>query len=335
MNDFLALSPAQRKNVFESVAHSVPLPANALEKDFWVSVLLQVLFSLPMAKNFVFKGGTSLSKGWHLIERFSEDIDIAVDRTLLGVTEGDLTKKQIKKLRKASSLFVSDQLAPLIDEALQSRKLRSFISMEIQPNGEGDGTYPEPRQIRFHYKSVLDKGIAYLRPDVILEVAARSLLEPSEPRIIRSIVEETIPLSPIGNSHVRTAIPAKTFLEKIFLLHELFAQPNVRRSAERKSRHIYDLFMMRNEDFAKSAIGNDELWETIRHHRETYTSVSGVDYTPDVRKRIQLVPSEEVIDVWSADYEAMKEAMIYGSKPTFEELMEAMKELQEVVRATK
>lgn len=335
MNDFLALSPAQRKNVFESVAHSVPLPANALEKDFWVSVLLQVLFSLPMAKNFVFKGGTSLSKGWHLIERFSEDIDIAVDRTLLGVTEGDLTKKQIKKLRKASSLFVSDQLAPLIDEALQSRKLRSFISMEIQPNGEGDGTYPEPRQIRFHYKSVLDKGIAYLRPDVILEVGARSLLEPSEPRIIRSIVEETIPLSPIGNSHVRTAIPAKTFLEKIFLLHELFAQPNVRRSAERKSRHIYDLFMMRNEDFAKSAIGNDELWETIRHHRETYTSVSGVDYTPDVRKRIQLVPSEEVIDVWSADYEAMKEAMIYGSKPTFEELMEAMKELQEVVRATK
>lgn len=317
------------------MAHSVPLPANALEKDFWVSVLLQVLFSLPMAKNFVFKGGTSLSKGWHLIERFSEDIDIAVDRTLLGVTEGDLTKKQIKKLRKASSLFVSDQLAPLIDEALQSRKLRSFISMEIQPNGEGDGTYPEPRQIRFHYKSVLDKGIAYLRPDVILEVGARSLLEPSEPRIIRSIVEETIPLSPIGNSHVRTAIPAKTFLEKIFLLHELFAQPNVRRSAERKSRHIYDLFMMRNEDFAKSAIGNDELWETIRHHRETYTSVSGVDYTPDVRKRIQLVPSEEVIDVWSADYEAMKEAMIYGSKPTFEELMEAMKELQEVVRATK
>ena len=335
MNDFLALSPAQRKRVFESVAHSVPLPANALEKDFWVSALLQVLFALPMAKNFVFKGGTSLSKGWHLIERFSEDIDIAVDRTLLGVTEGDLTKKQIKKLRKASSLFVSERLAPLIDEALQGRELRSFISMEIQPNGEGDGTYPEPRQIRFHYRSVFDKGIAYLRPDVILEVGARSLLEPSEPRIIRSIVEETIPLSPIGNSHVRTAIPAKTFLEKIFLLHELFSQPYVRRSAERKSRHIYDLFMMRNQDFAKSAIGNDELWETIRHHRETYTSVTGVDYTPDVRKRIQLVPSEEIIDVWSADYEAMKEAMIYGSKPTFEELMKAMKELQEVVRATK
>lgn len=81
MNDFLALSPAQRKSVFESVARNVPLPANALEKDFWVSILLQVLFSLPMAKNFVFKGGTSLSKGWHLIERFSEDIDIAVDRT--------------------------------------------------------------------------------------------------------------------------------------------------------------------------------------------------------------------------------------------------------------
>lgn len=81
-----------------------------------VTAILQAVFTLPVAKHIVFKGGTSLSKGWKLIDRFSEDIDIAVNPVLLGVSEGDLTKKQIKKLRKASSLFVLEELTPMIYE---------------------------------------------------------------------------------------------------------------------------------------------------------------------------------------------------------------------------
>ena len=82
------------------------MPAQVVEKDFWVTTILQVVFALPFAEHIVFKGGTSLSKVWRLIERFSEDIDLAIDPLLLGVTHKDLTKKQIKGLRKASSLFV-------------------------------------------------------------------------------------------------------------------------------------------------------------------------------------------------------------------------------------
>ena len=89
---------------------------------------------------------------------------------------------------------------------------------------------------------------------------------------------------------------------------------------------------MMNRDFAKEAIVDDVLWESIRHHREIYTSVRDVDYTPDVRKRLQLVPRKDILDAWKDDYEAMKEAMIYGSKPSFEELLEAMSELQEKFR---
>lgn len=332
MNKFLELSDSQRKSVYESVAIKVGLPAQVIEKDFWVTAILQTVFTLPVAKQLVFKGGTSLSKGWKLIERFSEDIDIAVDPIILGVPEGDLTKKQIKKLRKTSSLFVLEQLTPMICEEVQREGLHSFITVDAQPNGEGDNTYPEPRQIYLHYKSVFDKALTYLRPDVVLEVSARSLIEPTEPIQIKSILGEHLPVLPLTDSVIHTAIPAKTFLEKVFLLHELFSVPGHGMIAEHKSRHLYDLYVMMNKDFAKKAVIDDILWESIRHHREIYTSVRDIDYTPDVRKRLRLIPREDILDTWKADYDAMKESMIYGNKPSFDELLEGMSELQREFR---
>lgn len=332
MNKFLELSDSQRKSVYESVAIKVGLPAQVIEKDFWVTAILQTVFTLPVAKQLVFKGGTSLSKGWKLIERFSEDIDIAVDPIILGVPEGDLTKKQIKKLRKTSSLFVLEQLTPMICEEVQREGLHSFITVDAQPNGEGDNTYPEPRQIYLHYKSVFDKALTYLRPDVVLEVSARSLIEPTEPIQIKSILGEHLPVLPLTDSVIHTAIPAKTFLEKVFLLHELFSVPGHGMIAEHKSRHLYDLYVMMNKDFAKKAVIDDILWESIRHHREIYTSVRDIDYTPDVRKRLRLIPREDILDTWRADYDAMKESMIYGNKPSFDELLEGISELQREFR---
>ncbi len=332
MNKFLELSDSQRKSVYESVAIKVGLPAQVIEKDFWVTAILQTVFTLPVAKQLVFKGDTSLSKGWKLIERFSEDIDIAVDPIILGVPEGDLTKKQIKKLRKTSSLFVLEQLTPMICEEVQREGLHSFITVDAQPNGEGDNTYPEPRQIYLHYKSVFDKALTYLRPDVVLEVSARSLIEPTEPIQIKSILGEHLPVLPLTDSVIHTAIPAKTFLEKVFLLHELFSVPGHGMIAEHKSRHLYDWYVMMNKDFAKKAVIDDILWESIRHHREIYTSVRDIDYTPDVRKRLRLIPREDILDTWRADYDAMKESMIYGNKPSFDELLEGMSELQREFR---
>ena len=335
MNKFLKLSDSQRKTVYESIAHKVGLPAQVVEKDFWVTAILQVVFALPVAGHIVFKGGTSLSKGWKLIERFSEDIDLAVDPVFLGAQEGDLTKKQIKKLRKTSSLFVLAKLAPMICKELERRGLQSFITVEAQPNGEGDNTYPEPRQIYLHYKSVFDKALTYLRPDVVLEVSARSLIEPTEPIQIKSILGEHLPVMPLNDSVINTAIPAKTFLEKAFLLHELFSIPGHGMIAERKSRHLYDLYTMMNKDFAQKAIEDDALWESIRHHREIYTSVKDVDYTPDVRKRLRIVPRKDILEEWKSDYQAMMESMIYGKKPSFEELLDALSELQERFRISK
>lgn len=332
MNKFLTLSGGQRKNIFTKIAYQVGLPPQALEKDFWVTAILQAIFSLPIADHLVFKGGTSLSKCWKLIERFSEDIDLAIDPQILGISAGDLSKKQIKKLRKASSLYVLEQLAPMISEKLQQQKLDDFITINPQPNGEGDNTYPEPRQIHIHYKTVFEDPLSYLRPDIVLEISARSLLEPTVAIPVRSEISEHLPIEPIIDSIIHTAIPEKTFLEKAFLLHELFSVTNSTTIAARKSRHLYDLFMMMDKDLAERAIRDNDLWESICHHREIYTSVRGVDYTPDIRRHLHLVPQKEVLGIWQADYEAMQESMIYGRKPSFEKLLEAMVKLEDEFR---
>ena len=125
----------------------------------------------------------------------------------------------------------------------------------------------------------------------------------------------------------------KTFLEKVFLLHELFSVAGHGANANRKSRHLYDLYQMMDKDFAISAVKDDELWENIRHHREVFTSVKDMDYTPDVRKRIVLIPREDIIAVWEKDYAEMLANMIYGSnKPTFKQIIEKMQVLQDRFR---
>lgn len=332
MNKFLTLTKEQRAAVFERVGASVGLPMQAVEKDFWVTVILQAVFSLPVAQHLIFKGGTSLSKAWGLISRFSEDIDLAVNPIALGAAEGDLTKKQIKKLRKASSLFVSEQLTPMLCAKINEMGMSAFLNIEAQPNGEGDNTYPEPRQIYIRYQSVFEKPLTYLRPDVVLEVSARSLIEPAMPTHVSCILADYIPIQPACDAVVHTAIPAKTMVEKMFLLHELFSVPGHGTRAERKSRHLYDLYQMMQQDFAQEVITNDALWESIRHHREVFTSVQGVDYSGDVRQRICLLPREDIVAIWQSDYETMRSSMIHGSAPTWDELIEQITILQNKTR---
>lgn len=327
MNNYFQLSKEQQQIVLTQAANKTGLPVQAVEKDLWVTVLLQIVFTLPIAKHLVFKGGTSLSKVWKVIKRFSEDIDLAIDPSIWGF-EGDLTKKQIKRLRKTSSIFVRDEFCQSLQEAVNSNSLADWLQVEADPDGEGDGTYPEPRVIHIRYKSLFDEDLPYLHSEVKLEIGARSLLEPTTTSVVTSIIEDELPISTtIKQVMIPTALAEKTFLEKAFLLHELFSS-QTSREANRKSRHLYDLVQMMNTDIAAQAIANDELWNTIHHHRELFTSISGVDYTPDIRKRIRLLPPNDVIDDWRNDYKDMQSSMIYGEKPTFAILMENMKKLE-------
>ena len=161
MNNYFQLSKEQQQMVFTQTANKTGLPVQAVEKDLWVTAVLQMVFSLPIADHLVFKGGTSLSKVWKVIRRFSEDIDLAIDPSIWGF-EGDLTKKQIKRLRKASSIFVRDELCQSLQRAVTETGMEKWLLVEADPDGEGDGTYPEPRVIHIRYRSLFDEDLPYL-----------------------------------------------------------------------------------------------------------------------------------------------------------------------------
>lgn len=327
-NDYFSLNAAQQRLVIEQTAAKLNLPVQAIEKDLWVTAILQVLFTLPCAHGLVFKGGTSISKVWNAINRFSEDIDLAIDRSLFDL-DGELTKKQVKKLRKVSSMFVREELFGQLCEAIASTPLYGLCEIEAQPDGVGDSTYPEPRIIYVKYASLFSDKIDYILPVVKIEAGARSLLEPTLNVAIKSLVDVALPsiTTSLVDVEVRTAVAEKTFLEKCFLLHELFSR-GVAVSANRRSRHLYDLHMMMRKGIGKRAVSDDELWNTIHHHRSTLTSISGVDYTPDIRSRIVLTPPAECVEDWKSDYQAMQGSMIYNNPPSFEELLQSMAELE-------
>lgn len=324
--EFFGLSVPEQQLVIQQTAERLSLPVQAVEKDLWVSCLLQILFDSPLGNVLVFKGGTSLSKIWRLIDRFSEDIDLAIDRRHFGL-DGDLTKRQLKSLRKKSSLFVKNDLCQVLTSELHQYGLSGLSMVEVEPDGEGDGTYPEPRKIFIRYRSLFDVN-PYINSQVLLEVGARSLMEPASFKKVHSFVNETFPqfVLPL-DVEVKTVMPQKTFLEKAFLLHELFSG-NTTMVAERKSRHLYDLEKIMDLEYGFKAISDTILWEAIRHHREVFTSVSGVDYASDIRKNIQLVPPSRVMLAWKADYERMQTSMLSGESLTFEELIVRMEELE-------
>ncbi|GAP71999.1 hypothetical protein SAMD00024442_21_47 [Candidatus Symbiothrix dinenymphae] len=333
MNNYFKFPEEKRTIDIEQIANKIGLPPQSIEKDLWVTTILQIVFSLPFADRLVFKGGTSLSKVWNVIERFSEDIDLALDRAQFDL-DGDLTIKQLKKLRKQSSLFVKETFCAELQQAIEQYGIHNLCTIEPQPDGEGDKTYPEPRKIFIRYQSLFDEQ-SYLKAEIVLEIGARSLIEPTAKGEVKSLISENFDIdTALVKSEIITAVPEKTFLEKAFLLHEIFTGGG-RMLANRKSRHLYDLEKMMDKDFATKAITNHELWNTIHHHREVFTRINGVDYSQDIRRRICLVPPAEVLDDWQQDYEKMQNTMIYGDSLPFDALLNRIEELQERFRMLK
>ncbi|MDR1631915.1 MAG: nucleotidyl transferase AbiEii/AbiGii toxin family protein [Dysgonamonadaceae bacterium] len=274
MNKWLNTDKDRRIFIIEDIASKTKLSSDAIEKDWWVTAMLRALFQCECADHIVFKGGTSLSKAWNLIERFSEDIDIAIDRKFFGF-ERALSKKQINNLRRASCAYISGQLKDELDKKLQEAGISGY-SVFVE---ETTDTTKDPQIIEIKYDSLF--GSNYIRDKVLIEIGARSLTEPSDNVQIRSIISDNYPDASFADDDftVPTVVPQRTFLEKAFLLHEEFQKPAEAIRVNRMSRHIYDLEKMMDTDFAIEALNDSELYNAIVAHRSTLTKMKEVDYT--------------------------------------------------------
>ena len=322
---WLTLSKDRRIKILNQTTELTGLPAVAIEKDWWVTLVLNAVFSLPYSENIVFKGGTSLSKGWGLIKRFSEDIDLAIDRKFFGY-EGDISKTQIKKLRKKSCEFISTQFFEDLTTVLIESKAIDACKLIAQPVIDSD---KDPQTIEIHYDSVLDTS-DYLPQRILIEVSSRSLMEPTENREIKSIISESFPKQNFASKSIiiPTVLPQRTFLEKVFLIHEEFSQKPEKIRVDRLSRHLYDLEKLMDTEHGSKALKNVELYNTIIAHREKFNTIRGIDYANHIPSQIKIVPPNAIIKDYENDYEAMTNFMIYGNTLPFEKLNNRLLELQ-------
>ena len=326
MNDWIKLSEEERLTILANVAESKGIVDNAVEKDYWVSMVLRSIFALPYATALVFKGGTSLSKGWALIERFSEDIDLAIDRQYLGFTEVE-TKRQRTNLRKSSKKFVDRVLSADIKKKLKEFGLSDYCEVIVPDTPVSD---QDPVVLFVEYESILRNKMRYIPERVKIEVSCRSLMEPSERVRLRAMIEDAYPdeAFSLPEFAVPTVIPGRTFLEKVFLLHEEFNRPNGCAHIERITRHMYDIVKMKDKPFVTDVLNNKVLYEGIVAHRKKFTAWSGLDYTTHLPKTINFLPPEHIVEALRDDYRQMQMGFIYADAPSFDEIVEQMKELQ-------
>lgn len=288
--------------------------------------MLRALFSLPYAGHFSFKGGTNLSKCWNLINRMSEDVDIAIDREFLGFS-GKLSKTQISdKLRRASCSFVRENLQHDLKKHLVANGIKAdrfTVNVNITPI-----TTTDPEVIEIAYESDFQDN-NYIRPKVIIEVSGRSMNEPVTPVMLRSFIDTVFTDAPFTEKpfEVRAVVPERTFLEKIFLLHEEFAKPEEIVRTERMSRHIYDISQIMDTPIAERALNDKSLYDSVIEHRRIFIGLKGFDYSSLRPKTLQIVPPPNIIELWRNDYEIMQENMIYGDSLPFDELIEKIQKL--------
>ncbi len=328
---FIDLPEDKQREAINTVALQTGLPPSSIEKDWWVTQVLKALHTLPYAEHIAFKGGTSLSKCWNLIDRFSEDVDIALSREFLGFG-GELSKTQISdKLRRAACTFVREKMQFDVRSALLNLKIKSesfSVDVVVTPI-----TTTDPEVITVTYRSMFDVS-PYIKNTVKIEISGRSMMEPIEKKAINASIDKHFPKSPFAEDafEVNAVIPERTFLEKVFLLHEEFKKDVVR--VERMSRHIYDLAMMMDTEsqIAARAIHNEALYRAVLEHRRKFIGLKGFNYDELYPDSLCIVPSEDVATLWKEDYKFMCDHMIYGPLPSFDELIDKLALLNMQIR---
>jgi hypothetical protein len=282
--------------------------------------MLQMIFTSDLASHLIFKGGTSLSKAFDLIQRFSEDIDLGIDPKYLGF-EGDLSKGQIRRLRRACHKFVSTNLVELLQKQLVEYGIdQGLFELIVESTKVSD---QDPETIKVNSQSLFDE-VSYLPKRVLIEVSSRSLIEPHQEVAIKSMVDEHYSETDFSEKEfiVNTTNPQKTFLEKLILLHEEFQKPPDKIRHLRMSRHFYDMGQILNSEYGQAALKNTSLFENIIAHRKVLTPIKTTNYETLTLQNLNIIPPDEFLGNYKSDYKEMQSTMIHGESLDFDKLLE-------------
>ncbi|WP_170566271.1 nucleotidyl transferase AbiEii/AbiGii toxin family protein [Ruegeria atlantica] len=326
MDQFANDTPKNREEAFQETAAQLGISKAIVEKDFWVCWSLKHLFALPsFGAHMIFKGGTSLSKAYDIIHRFSEDVDLSLDRAQLGF-EGERDpenpalsgKKQKQLLQELQDTAIRVVSGPLLKEieVKFSAALKQDFSLSVDP---GDA-----QTLLFAYPSKTNAASGYIQPVVRFEFGARGVHLPAESRRISPYVHRAFPvLLGAGDVDVKVLGVERTFWEKATILHMLYYQDVAKPLADRMSRHYYDMAQLITHETHSRAIEKIELLDQVAHHKSVFFKAAWANYESAKPGSLKLLPNPELKTALRRDYAGMQE-MIIGDSPLFDDILKTI-----------
>lgn len=327
MDAVLQLSQRQRIELFEQTAQQTGIEAVIIEKDFWVCWTLQELFQLPtMGEHLIFKGGTSLSKVFKIIERFSEDIDVSIDRGFLGFggandPEAGASNKEkqrrIEALRTACQQKIAKELLPALEAAIKA-KVRHDEKWSLRSDDED----PDQQTLLFDYPtSFAPDETGYIRRMVKIEMGARADHWPSETKTITPYVAEQFPQGfKAASCTVKVLSAERTFWEKATILHAEFHRPADKPIPERFSRHYGDFYELIRKGVEKSAVAKLDLLARVAEHKSLFFKTSWARYGEATKGSLRIAPPEHRVKALRDDFVKMQQ-MFFSEPPAFDDIV--------------
>jgi len=340
MDAFVLLPDEERRAYFEAAAGQLGLIPELVEKDFWVCWILKRLFSLKgVGEHLIFKGGTSLSKVYKAIRRFSEDVDISIERSYLGYggdqePEAGKTSKEknrrIKRLQQACQTMVANIVLPELTNAVgEILKDTNQWAIKLDPDD------PDKQTLLFQFPNTLTTSMAaYLKPVVKIEMGARSDHWPVKSAGITPYLSDGIPKAITNTtSYLRVLAAERTFWEKATLLHMLYHYPAEKQIPLRMSRHYYDIYQMSQIPILESALNQRELLVRVTAHKKLFYRSARAQYDEANHGTLRLIPDPNRAHSLETDYRQMQQ-MFFEQPPAFKHIIQRLEDLEKRINST-
>ncbi|HEV3049735.1 MAG TPA: nucleotidyl transferase AbiEii/AbiGii toxin family protein [Longimicrobium sp.] len=328
---FLSLAPDERAEALRVAADASGRPAELLEKDVWVVWTLDALFSSSFGPHLCFKGGTSLSKVFGVIKRFSEDLDITYDIRAFAA-ELVAGSADALPLTMSQSKRWSEQIAERLTEWVRGEALPA-ISHVIERTGVGATARADGEKLFVRYDPVIGGSAEYVKPEVMVEFGARATGEPAHRHTVTCDAAARLPMLSFPTAEPRVLDAERTFWEKATAIHVFCLQGRLR--GERYARHWYDLVRLDDAGIAERALADRALADAVAAYKHWFFSAKDVhgekiSYERAVRGELQLVPSGQALASLEDDYARMVDAGLLEETdpPSFDALMQRCADLE-------
>ncbi len=335
-------SDGDRRGLFAAAARRLGTAEQNVEKDFWVCWVLDVLFhGLPAGgPRLLFKGGTSLSKTFGLISRFSEDIDITVFRGDLGEPSpleelerlsGKKREARLEAVRSACQVYIHDTLRPQL-EAVIVKSLQAAGQSSDAARILADEADPDHQTLIFRYPSVVTVRDVYVPPSVRIESGAKSALDPHVAATVEPHIKGDVPDLDLIVPDIKTIEPKRTFWDKVLILHGLRRwfeiRGELRQEGQRVTRHYYDVHCLDHAEVGAAAVADRALATDCVRHARIFFGRPDMDLDSAVPGTFALVPTSQMNDRLREDYTRMA-GMIIGPIPSFEGVIASITDLEQ------